>query len=181
MLVLFARWTQFLTTGENVDLVSKNDEPLFSTTLEECKRKGLLHRSVAIFLKNSRNEILLQQRSFSDDWLPGKWTVSSTGHVKAGELPSSASVRELKEELGIDAAPKFLFKFMLPEIRSSGVTEYEVAYAFEVKSDAEFVLDPKEVAQVRFFSLDDIRKLLQDRAKELTPDAIILLENYLGL
>jgi hypothetical protein len=44
---------------------------LYSTSLEECELRGLLHRSVAIILMNSPVEILPQQRSFSDDWLPG--------------------------------------------------------------------------------------------------------------
>ena len=127
---MLARRAQFLTTNEDVDVVDESDEPLYTASLEECRKKGLLHRSIAIFMQNSREEILLQQRSFSDDWLPGKWTVSSTGHVRAGELPSSASVRELKEELGVDGVPIFLSMYKLPKITSFEYTEYEIDLCF---------------------------------------------------
>lgn len=168
----------FLSTSENVDVVDENDEPQCVTSLKECKKKGLLHRSVVVFLRNSQHEILLQRRSFSDDWLPGKWTISSTGHVRAGELPSQASIRELKEELGVDGKPRFIFKCNLPKITCSGQTEFEIAYAFEVVSDVEFILDPREIEEVRFLSLEEILKLLQEHPQELTPDSIILLEKY---
>jgi isopentenyldiphosphate isomerase len=71
--------------------------------------------------------------------------------LRAGELPLSVSVRELKEELDIEGVPSFLSKYKLPKITSFGYTEYEIAYALEVNSDAEFILDPTEVAKVRFF------------------------------
>ncbi|HYB03612.1 MAG TPA: NUDIX domain-containing protein [Nitrososphaerales archaeon] len=98
-----------MSSEEIVEVVDESDNVLYSASLEKCKLEGLLHRSVAIVLLNSLGEILLQQRSSSDDWLPGKWTVSATGHLKAGEAPSDASARELKEELGVTGKPAFLF------------------------------------------------------------------------
>ena len=94
--------------NENIEVISENDQPIYAVSLDECRKKGLLHRSVAIFLQNTNKEILLEQGSLKDEWLPGKLTLSSTVHVRVNELPSPASIRELKEELGIDALPNFL-------------------------------------------------------------------------
>ena len=168
-----------LTSSESVDVVSENDETLYVTSLEDCKRNGLLHRCVSIFLLNSDGELLLQRRSLQDDWLPGKWTVSSTGHVRAGEIPWHASIRELKEELGIDAEPKFLFKLVLPRISWSEFTEYELAYAFEASTDMDIVIEPLEVQQVKFLPISDCRAIVQDHREDFTPDAVVLLKLYL--
>jgi len=162
-----------------VDVVDETDKILYQTSLEECKTKGLLHRSVAVFFLNLQNEILLQQRSMEDDWLPGKWTASSTGHVKAGENPTRASIRELQEELGILAHPTFLFKELLPEIHWSNQAEYEIAYVFEARSDSKIKMDSEEVEQVKFMSKAACRSFVVGRPEDLTPDAVILLQKYL--
>jgi len=167
--------------SELVDVVDENDNPIFVATLDECKSQGLLHRSVAVFLRNSEGEILLQQRSLNDDWMPGKWTASSTGHVRAGEDPRVAASRELKEELGITASTTFIFSDLLPKISWQGKTEHELAFAFDAISNAEICKDPVEVEQTRFFSPDECASLVANHQEELTPDGIRLLQKYLLL
>ncbi|HVB12820.1 MAG TPA: NUDIX domain-containing protein, partial [Nitrososphaerales archaeon] len=97
--------------SELVDVVDKSDRVLETRTLDECLKLGLLHRAVTVFLRNSKGQMFLQQRSKEDDWLPGMWTASCTGHVKSGEDAEAAAARELDEELGIACSPIFLFKF----------------------------------------------------------------------
>jgi isopentenyl-diphosphate Delta-isomerase len=162
-----------------VDVVDELDNILYSASLRDCKAMGLLHRAVAIFLINSSGEILLQQRSFSDDWLPGKWTISATGHVRAGENPSDASIRELKEELGITGVPTLLFKQLIPKIESSAQIEYELTYAFRVRSDLEPRINLSEVGAVRFEPVGECRRLILSKRGDFTPDSILILERYL--
>ena len=52
--------------------------------------------------------MLLQKRSPRKDSNPGCYDISSAGHVEAGNDPLPAAVRELAEELGIQAAPEEL-------------------------------------------------------------------------
>ena len=49
---------------------------------------------------NRRREILIQQRSWHREILPGKWSLT-TGRIIAGEDSEQGCVRELKEELGM--------------------------------------------------------------------------------
>lgn len=170
-----------LPVSEEVDVVDEDDHSLFVTTVEECKNKGLLHRSVAVFLRNSGRKILLQRRGLTDDWLPGKWTISSTGHVRAGENPETAASRELQEELGIAAEPAFILKQLLPKIPWKGKIEYELAFVFDAISDGAVTIDPAEVEEVRFLSLDECTFLIVNRPEDLTPDAVILFRKYLPL
>jgi len=56
---------------------------------------------VAAALVDDQGRVLLQQRA-PDRHMAGLWEFPG-GKVEAGELPEAALVRELKEELGIDA------------------------------------------------------------------------------
>jgi isopentenyl-diphosphate delta-isomerase len=105
----------FLPEDELVEVIDADNIPLSTKTLSECKMRGLLHRSVTVFLRNSLGEIFLQQRSLKDNWFPGRWTAFSTGHVKAGESPSDAAKRELVEELGLNLDPQVSVSTPSPE------------------------------------------------------------------
>jgi 8-oxo-dGTP diphosphatase len=49
-----------------------------------------------------RGRVLLCHRSADRSWYPDVWDFPG-GHIEAGETPQRALVRELREELGIDA------------------------------------------------------------------------------
>jgi mutator protein MutT len=60
-----------------------------------------IHRVVAgILIRHGR--VLLCHRSADRNWYPDVWDFPG-GHIEAGEAPHRALVRELREELGIDA------------------------------------------------------------------------------
>ena len=50
-------------------------------------------------------ELLLQKRSQQKDSYPGCYDISSAGHSPAGVDFIPSALRELKEELGLDARP----------------------------------------------------------------------------
>jgi isopentenyl-diphosphate delta-isomerase type 1 len=88
--------------------------------------KGLLHRAFSVFLFNSKNELLLQQRATEKITFPDMWTNTCCSHPlgipgETGvELPEAvegvkrAAQRKLDHELGIKAAqvPIEKFKFL---------------------------------------------------------------------
>ena len=79
-------------------------------------RDGDLHGGSHIWImeKHAGNTcVLLQKRSDDKDSFPGCYDCSCAGHVDAGENFLSTAIRELKEELSIDARAdelEFLFK-----------------------------------------------------------------------
>lgn len=70
-------------------------------------REGSLHATVHTWIvrENDKSgyDVLLQKRSRIKDSNPGCYDISSAGHVEAGDEPLPAAVRELREELGIEA------------------------------------------------------------------------------
>lgn len=70
-------------------------------------REGALHATAHIWIarenKKSGYDILLQKRSACKDSHPGCYDISSAGHISAGDGAVESALRELKEELGIEA------------------------------------------------------------------------------
>ena len=52
---------------------------------------------------NDKKELLLQKRSATKKSHPNCWDISGAGHIRAGESVIEGAIRELKEELGIEA------------------------------------------------------------------------------
>ena len=72
---------------------------------------GIYYRTIFILVKNDKNEILIQKRSPSKDLYPNCWDLSVGGHVNFDKSYVETAVRELKEELGIEASEKdFILK-----------------------------------------------------------------------
>ena len=166
--------------SEFVDVVSPGGAFVERKSLSSCLSLGLLHQSVTIFLRNSREEIFLQQRSKRDDWLPGLWTASCTGHVKSGEDPLNTAKREMKEELGVECEPIFLFRFLAPTVKSQGRIERELATVYEVTSDSQLILDTVELEGGRFLTLEDCKMFFVSNKEKITTDSIVAFEKYLA-
>ena len=73
---------------------------------------GSLHATVHTWIvrpnTKSGYDLLLQKRSECKDSNPGCWDISSAGHIDAGQGRLESALRELREELGIDARPEQL-------------------------------------------------------------------------
>ena len=73
---------------------------------------GTLHATVHIWIvrpnDKSGYDLLLQKRSECKDSNPGCWDISSAGHIEAGHGYLESALRELREELGINARPEQL-------------------------------------------------------------------------
>jgi isopentenyldiphosphate isomerase len=166
-----------LPAGEMVDIVDEGDVVKGTATIGDCLEKGLLHRAVAVLVVRSDGEFLLQQRSRRDMWHPGLWTLSSTGHVKAGESYDEAAERELSEELGISVKPIRLRKHLLPPIQWGGLTEREWVNLYVARTDMPCKIDRGEVEGVKEVAAPQLRRMFNDGS--MTPDAVILLTEYL--
>ncbi|MBO5209695.1 MAG: NUDIX domain-containing protein [Lachnospiraceae bacterium] len=91
---------------EWLDIVDEYGNP----TGEKVERsvahsKGILHRTAHVWLLRRRSgvEILLQKRSQIKDSHPGCYDISSAGHIPAGVDFIPSALRELEEELGVQA------------------------------------------------------------------------------
>lgn len=97
---------------ELLDIVDENGVPTGETVERgEAHRTGARHRTSHLWLlrrRGGRVELLLQKRSRQKDSYPGCYDISSAGHIPAGVDFVPSALRELKEELGLEARPEEL-------------------------------------------------------------------------
>lgn len=158
---------------EIFDVIDADDRVIGQRTRREVHRDPtLIHRSIAIVLVRG-DQVFLQRRSMTKDSYPGYWTLSVTGHVDSGETYEEASKRELFEEIGIRATKPLLF-ITEQVIRYPNETERMRFYRYD--SDADVMLDPDEIAEGKFFTLDEkfCREILP--SMQTTPFVIPILK-----
>ena len=97
---------------ELLDIVDENGDPTGETVEREtAHRLGIRHRTSHVWILRKRGggtQVLLQQRSRNKDSYPGCYDISSAGHIPAGQGFVESALRELKEELGVDASAEEL-------------------------------------------------------------------------
>lgn len=153
---------------EILDIVDKKGLPT-GETVERSKAHelGIRHRTSHVWLVRRREgvlQVLLQKRSDGKDSYPGCYDISSAGHIPAGADFISSALRELKEELGVEAKPKQLIycgqrKFKLEcDFRGKPFRDNQVSNVYALWLDcnsSDFVLQKEEVSEVRWFDFDD--------------------------
>ena len=131
------------------------------------RRDRLRHRGVFVAVITSANQLVIHQRSSTKDIWPSYWDIAAGGVVGAGESYEESAVRELAEELGIEAA--------LVPLGSSYYEDTEVAlfgHGFAVVHDGPYRFTDGEVAAIELITLDEFDALFANR--QWCPDSIAL-------
>jgi isopentenyl-diphosphate Delta-isomerase len=160
-------------TEEIFDICDADDRVVGTAPRSEVHANRWLHRAVHIFVFNSRGELLLQRRSATKDESPLKLTSSASGHLGAGEDYEPAAIRELMEELGLEAPLEFVVK-----IPASPATSYEHTVLYRTTTDVEPRPDAGEISGLEFASLSEIRRRLKDDPWDFSGPFFVLLEWY---
>lgn len=158
---------------EILDIVDENNEVVGQTTRGECYKKGLLHRAVNIFIFNSKGEVFLHKRSNKKLKYPGAWDMSSSEHVRARESFDQAVKRGLKEELGI----KVSLKLIIPihridsgyQSKKDTYLDNELIQTYKGIYDGEMNFDPNEIADGKFFTVEEVNQMIADKKIQFTP------------
>ena len=158
-------------------------------------REGICHRASHIWIirrVQGRVQVLLQKRSANKDSFPGQYDTSSAGHIQAGDEPLESAIRELKEELGIDAGKEdfeFIGTFRVnfeKEFHGRLFKDNEVAFVYiynkEVDED-KLTLQAEEVESVKWFDLEEVYegKKRHDETFCVPLQSLEMLKNSLGI
>lgn len=149
---------------ELLEFVDENCTPLGILPRGEIHAKGAYHKSVHIFLFNSKGEIYLQKRSLDREEFPGLWSSSASGHVSPGEPLIHGAQRELKEELGI----KVKLEKVL-QVKPCPETNRECVTLFVGRTDKKPNPNPFEIIEGKFFQIEELEKLLLEQPEIFSP------------
>lgn len=140
----------------------------------------MTYQIAMLWLINDAGELLLARRADTKKHDPGLWGPSVTGNLEANESWEEAVSRETEEELGLMSSeymPNFLFEtdFKHPDgdIRHFKVYVAHVPFSITGKIHA----DSREVAEVKWLSIPEIRKLLESKPGEVVVASAFVLWN----
>jgi len=92
-----------MSATELVQLVDDCNRPIAALPRHLMRSHKLLHRATYILVLNDRGELCVQHRAKTKDYCPGMLDLAAGGVVTVGESYRFSAMRELKEELGIEA------------------------------------------------------------------------------
>lgn len=143
---------------EQLILVDEEDNETGAMEKLSVHQRGLLHRAFSVFIFNSKDELILQQRAEEKYHSAGLWSNTCCSHPVAGEEISNTIRRRMKEEMGLQCEVDFKFKFIYEIQFENGLTEHEYDHVYFGESDDIPVPDPAEVKDWRYISLEGLRK-----------------------
>jgi isopentenyl-diphosphate delta-isomerase len=173
-------------------VLDRDDNPIGSASKKTCHLmqnigKGLLHRAFSVFLFDSQDRLLLQQRADEKITFPAMWTNTCCSHPlgipgETGEgLEASvqgvrrAAQRKLEHELGIKAEQVPLDKFefltrihyLAPSDGKWG--EHEIDYILFIRADVDLDSNPNEVQATRYASQQELKAMFDNKDLKFTP------------
>lgn len=153
---------------EEVILVDQDDNPIGTMEKLEAHQKGVLHRAFSVFIFNTKNELLLQQRALDKYHSAGLWSNTCCSHPRPDEAPLQAAKRRLNEEMGINSELTFISKFLYKTRFNNGLFEHELDYIYIGTSDTLPIINTEEVKDFRYAPLQQIKADLQSNPAHYT-------------
>jgi len=163
---------------EKVILVNSNDEPIGLMPKMEAHEKALLHRAFSVFVINSNNELMLQQRALQKYHSPGLWTNTCCSHQRDGEENIEAGLRRLQEEMGFETPLEYLFNFIYKAPFDNGLTEHELDHVMLGRYEGEPSINPEEVASWKWMDIDLIHADLINNPADYTVWFAIIFDRF---
>jgi isopentenyl-diphosphate delta-isomerase len=142
---------------ENVILVNKEDEQIGLMPKMEAHEKALLHRAFSVFVLNSKNQIMLQQRAHHKYHSPLLWTNTCCSHQREGETNIQAGSRRLFEEMGFKTDLKELFHFIYKAPFDNGLTEHELDHVMIGYYDEKPEINPEEAEAWKWMDIESVK------------------------
>lgn len=138
--------------------------------------QSYIYRVSALWVMDSKGNILLAQRSFSKKHDPGKWGPAVSGTNDEGETYHENIIKEAEEELGIVGIG---FKREL-KMRRHGEHEYFLQWysAMIDLPESSFSIQEDEVEQIKWFSPHDLKSAYVERPDDFVSGMDTYLEYF---
>ncbi|MFA5126767.1 MAG: NUDIX domain-containing protein [Patescibacteria group bacterium] len=153
--------------GKEIIIVDKNDNIVGYKDFSDMKKEDI-YRVSALWLTNSKGEVLLAKRAYNKKHHPGKWGPAVAGTIEKGETYGSNIKKEAKEEIGLDGiefikGPKTFY--------NNDFFHFTQWYTVVVdRGIDDFFIDNNEVAEIKWFSKKEINKKIEEDPEFFLPN-----------
>lgn len=130
---------------------------------------GVLHRAFSLFVFNPAGELLIQQRASGKRLWPSYWSNSCCSHPRAGEDMDEAIGRRLRQELGLEAALHFVYKFEYEARYQEVGSEHELCWVYVGRTEDTPIINTTEIRDWRWVAPDDLTLDLASGGEQFTP------------
>jgi isopentenyl-diphosphate delta-isomerase len=142
---------------EYVILVNEKDQEIGLMPKLEAHQKAVLHRAFSVFIFNSENELMLQQRASSKYHSPNLWTNTCCSHQRSGESNIQAGTRRLYEEMGFTTTLNEITSFIYKAPFDNGLTEHELDHIMVGYYNEDPVINSDEVEDWKWMKIEDVK------------------------
>ncbi|WP_167597824.1 isopentenyl-diphosphate Delta-isomerase [Leeuwenhoekiella sp. ZYFB001] len=163
---------------ELVILVDENDRQVGLMPKMEAHEKALLHRAFSVFVFNDQNQLMIQRRAAHKYHSPGLWTNTCCSHQREGETNVEAGKRRLMEEMGFTTSLTENISFIYKAPFDNGLTEHEYDYILLGDYNDEPNINPDEVSEWKWMSLEDIEKDMKLHPEQYTEWFKIIFDKF---
>ena len=163
---------------EQVILVNDQDEQIGLMPKMEAHKKGVLHRAFSVFIFNSKNELMLQQRAAHKYHSPLLWTNTCCSHQRDGETNIEAGTRRLSEEMGFTTALKEVTTFIYKAPFDNGLTEHEFDHVMTGFYEMDPVINKEEVEAWKWMPVDAVKSDIESNPEIYTAWFKIIFKNF---
>ena len=162
---------------ERIDIINiRGEKTGESATYDEVHKRGLMHRTVHIWLINDKEQLLLQKRVQNKRAYPLHWDISAAGHISAGESSLEAAQKEVREEIGLDIpSDQFRFLFTIKQerlIHGDDFIDDEINDIYLVKYNghtSDFKLGSDEVESVKWIDIPQFKAWIKGTGEKIVP------------
>jgi isopentenyl-diphosphate delta-isomerase len=142
---------------EHVILVNEKDQEIGLMPKLEAHQKAVLHRAFSVFIFNSENELMLQQRASNKYHSPNLWTNTCCSHQRSGESNIQAGTRRLYEEMGFTTPLNEITSFIYKAPFDNGLTEHELDHIMVGYYNEDPVINSDEVEDWKWMKIEDVK------------------------
>lgn len=162
---------------EYIHVVDESDQVIGSKERSDIDPNNDIYRVSALWLKNSKGEILLAQRKKTKKKDPGVWGPAAAGTVESSETYDTNILKEVEEEIGL----KDIELTKGPKAKVSYPRNFFTQWYFATQDllADEIVVQEEEVEQVQWFDLKSIRQWHSEKPQDFVPyfgEVLSLLE-----
>lgn len=137
-------------------IVNKDDEVIGYKHRDEIVR-GDIGRVSALWLQNTRGDVLIAQRAFTKKFSPGKWGPAVAGTVEQDEDYDTNITKEIAEEIGLTVRAEELVKGVKEYVDGTQHDIFVQWYFLERDIPiGQFVYPQEEVAALRYIPLQEL-------------------------